>query len=331
MQFSTSNPPIVGSAAAVVRLREMIRRLAVTSVSVLITGESGVGKELVAKHLHLCSTRKTQPFVAVNCAALSAGILESELFGHVRGAFTGAVRSHTGLFQQADGGTLFLDEIGEIAPFIQAKLLRVLQEREVRRMGEAFVKHVDVRFICATNANIAQKVNDGSFREDLYYRVNVVQIKVPPLRERREDIPLLIQHFFDRRKRPSPRIADEALSALLSYEWPGNVRELENELERMIALHPDIRVIHTSKLSERILHGEDVDSFSMGMFEEGPLAHAVGYLEQRLLKKALAQYNWNKSRTARVLGLSRQGLLKKMKRYGIQNNSFMVSEKDEHP
>jgi two-component system response regulator HupR/HoxA len=323
------NPPIVGTSPAVAGLRDMVRRLAGTSVSVLITGESGVGKELVAKHLHYYSPRKKRPFVAVNCAALSAGILESELFGHARGAFTGAIRSHTGLFQQADGGTLLLDEIGEIAPFIQAKLLRVLQDHEVRRMGEAFAQHVDVRVICATNANIAEDVREGSFREDLFYRINVVQVRVPPLRERKSDIPELIEHFYSRRDHSPPRISDEALAFLLRYKWPGNVRELENELERIIALHDGTGVIDTSMLSERILYGEECNSFDIGTFENEPLAEAVGFLERRLLKRALAQSNWNKSKTARVLGLSRQGLLKKMKRYGIQNRCFLISEEED--
>ncbi len=324
------NPPIVGESPAADGLRDMVRRLADTSVSVLITGESGVGKELVAKHLHFCSPRKKQPFVAVNCAALSAGILESELFGHAKGAFTGAIRTHTGLFQQADGGTLFLDEIGEIAPFIQAKLLRVIQEREVRRMGGSFAQHVDVRIICATNANISEKVREGSFREDLFYRINVVQIRVPPLRERNSDIPGLIEHFFKRRNHPPPRISEEARDLLFRYEWPGNVRELENELERIIALHNGAGMIHTSMLSDRILHGEEGDSFDIGAFENVPLARAVDYLEQRLLKRALVNSNWNKSKAARVLGISRQGLLKKMKRYGIQKRSFVVGEEKNH-
>jgi transcriptional regulator with PAS, ATPase and Fis domain len=325
----TFNPPIVGTSTAVTRLRDMVFRLAAASASVLITGESGVGKELVAKHLHFRSPRKKRPFVAVNCAALSAGILESELFGHAKGAFTGAIRSHTGLFQQADGGTLFLDEIGEVAPFIQAKLLRVLQEREVRRMGESFAKRVDVRVICATNANIGEKVKEGSFREDLFYRINVVQVRVPPLRERKSDIPDLIEHFYKRRNYTAPRITEDARSYLYRYRWPGNVRELENELERIMALHDGTGAIKASMLSEKILLDEESDPIDLECFEDGPLAQAVGYLEKRLLKRALTQSNWNKSKTARMLGLSRQGLLKKMKRYGIQKQSFVVGEEDQ--
>jgi transcriptional regulator with GAF, ATPase, and Fis domain len=319
----------VGTSPAVAGLREMVRRLAGTSVSVLITGESGVGKELVARHLHYYSTRSKRPFVAVNCAALSAGILESELFGHTRGAFTGAIRSHTGLFQQADGGTLFLDEIGEIAPFIQAKLLRVLQEHEVRRMGESFAQHVNVRVICATNANLAEKVRDGSFREDLFYRINVVQIRVPPLREHKSDIPELIEHFYGRRDHPPPRINDGTLSFLSRYGWPGNVRELENELERILALYDGAGVIDSSMLSERILYAEECDSFDIGTVENEPLAEAVGLLERWLLKRALAQSNWNRSKTARMLGLSRQGLLNKMRRYGFDKQRVTINEDED--
>ncbi len=319
----------MGSSPAAEKLRGVARKLARATVSVLITGESGVGKELFAKNLHFYSSRSDKPFVAVNCAALSAGILESELFGHKRGAFTGAIRSHAGLFEQANGGTLFLDEIGEIAPFMQAKLLRVLQEREVRRMGEAVVRAVDVRIICATNANLRERVKEGAFREDLFYRINVVQIRVPPLRERVGDIEDIITHFFERRGLPTPHLSDHARALLFKYRWPGNIRELENELERLTALHADIKEISPPMLSERIMFGEDADPFDVRKLDEAPLSDAVGYLEERLLKKALLQSNWNKTRTARALGLSRQGLLKKMKRYGIRRESLLVTDNEE--
>ncbi|NIM20320.1 MAG: AAA domain-containing protein [Candidatus Latescibacteria bacterium] len=310
------------------RLRRLADKLANTSVSVLITGESGVGKELFARRLHYSSPRSNKPFVAVNCASLSAGILESELFGHDKGAFTGAIRSHAGLFEQANGGTLFLDEIGEIAPFIQAKLLRVLQEREVRRMGGAVVRRVDVRIICATNANLAKKVEEGAFREDIYYRINVVQVRVPPLRERVQDIDDFIDHYFKRQCLPPPLLSDDARNLLYQYEWPGNFRELENELERLTALYDDVREITANMVSERIIHREDAGSLDLHRFYETPLPKAVEYLEERLLKYALARSNWNKTQTARVLGLSRQGLLKKIKRYGIQRQGYVVGEED---
>ncbi len=319
-------PSIVGCSPAAERLRGLALKLGRTSVSVLITGESGVGKELFAKNLHCYSQRCDKPFVAVNCAALSIGILESELFGHSKGSFTGAIRCHAGLFEQANLGTLFLDEIGEIEPFIQAKLLRVLQEREVRRMGEEAVRRVDVRIICATNADLGAKVRDGSFREDLFYRINVVQVRIPPLRERAGDIAKFIDHFFKRRKLPVPEVSGPARELFQRYRWPGNIRELENELERITALYSGIREISPSMLSERLVYDDGKPALDLELFDEGPLCQAVGILEQHMLQKALQRLNWNKTRTAKALGLSRQGLLKKIKRYGLQPGSFTVNE-----
>ncbi|HEU4930262.1 MAG TPA: sigma-54 dependent transcriptional regulator [Candidatus Krumholzibacteria bacterium] len=312
------DPPIVGSSAAAQRLRDLVLTLADSSVSVLITGDSGVGKEVLARNLHRFSPRSRASFVSVNCAALAPGILESELFGHDRGAFTGAVRAHAGLFEQASGGTLFLDEIGEIPPYIQAKLLRVLQEGEVRRMGEGGVRRVDVRLVCATNANLSQMVSDGTFRKDLFYRINVVEARVPSLRERPMDVVELIAHFLQRRGFASPSISEETERILRSYAWPGNVRELENEVERIAVLHSTSRMITPDMLSERILCASASDSLDVAVLHEAPLASAVGHLEENLLKRTLAQTNWNKSHAARRLGLSRQGLLKKIKRYGIE-------------
>jgi transcriptional regulator with PAS, ATPase and Fis domain len=284
---------------------------------VLITGESGTGKELVARNLHSCGFRRGKPFVAVNCAALNPGILESELFGHGRGSFTGAVSSHAGLFEQAHGGTLFLDEIGELPPFIQAKLLRVLQDREVRRMGSEQTKRVDVRVISATNMDLDQGVRDGSFRVDLFYRLNVVHTHVTPLRERPGDILDLIDFFFTSIDRPTPPITEETRDVLLRHQWPGNVRELQNELDRLLALYPDLVEVVPSMLSPRIVRGETDDPLDARVLHDGPLPQAVGYLEENLLRKTLEQTNWNKTKSARKLGLSRQGLLKKIKRYGI--------------
>ena len=320
------DPPIVGTSAAAQRLRELVMTLADSSVSVLITGDSGVGKEVLARNLHRFSPRAHAAFVSVNCAALSPGILESELFGHDRGAFTGAVRAHAGLFEQASGGTLFLDEIGEIPPYIQAKLLRVLQEGEVRRMGEGSVRRVDVRLITATNANLAQMVGEASFRKDLFYRINVVEARIPSLRERREDVAELIAHFFERRGLGGPEIVADTQRILAHYPWPGNVRELENEVERIAALHGAPRAIVPEMLSERIVCAAASATLDFGVLHESPLADAVGHLEENLLKKTLAQTNWNKSRAARRLGLSRQGLLKKIKRYGIEREAAVEEE-----
>lgn len=315
------DPPIVGTSPGAHRLRDLVLTLADSDVSVLITGDSGTGKEVLARNLHRHSRRASAAFVSVNCAALAPGILESELFGHDRGAFTGAVRSHAGLFEEANGGTLFLDEIGEIPPYIQAKLLRVLQEREVRRMGEGGVRRVDVRLVSATNANLASMVADGTFRKDLFYRINVVEARIPSLRERREDVPALVTHFFERRGLSSPEIHEEAERVMTAYSWPGNVRELENEVERIAALHGSPRCLTPDMLSDRIASDAIGAALDVSILYEAPLANAVTHLEVNLLKKTLVQTNWNKSQTARRLGLSRQGLLKKIKRYGIGRNA----------
>jgi transcriptional regulator with PAS, ATPase and Fis domain len=258
----------------------------------------------------------------VNCAALAPGILESELFGHTRGAFTGAVRAHAGLFEQACGGTLFLDEIGEMPPFIQAKLLRVLQEGEVRRMGEGVVRRVDVRVLAATNAELGPMVAEGRFRKDLFYRINVVEAHIAPLRRRTEDIPALVEHFFARQGRDCPRMAPDVERLLPRYGWPGNIRELHNELERLVAFHGLVPVITPDMLSERITEEVGETQLDPAVLCEAPLARAVSHLEANMVRKVLIQTNWNKSKTARRLGLSRQGLQKKIKRYGIRRDSM---------
>ena len=316
------DPPIIGSSSSVAGLRELVLTLSASDVSVLITGESGVGKEVLARNLHRFCRRRDRPFVTVNCAALAPGILESELSGHSRGAFTGAVRSHAGLFEQADDGTLFLDEIGEIPPYIQAKLLRVLQEGEIRRMGEGAVRHVDVRVVSATNADLNRMVKDGTFREDLFYRINVIETEVRPLRERTGDIADLVAHFYRRRGSAPPDIDAGARTLMTRYSWPGNIRELENELERLIALHGAPARITSGMFSPRVMEAAGVTRLDVGVLYDAPLSRAVSYLEQNLLKKTLIQTNWNKTQTARQLGLSRQGLLQKIKRYGISRESL---------
>jgi transcriptional regulator with PAS, ATPase and Fis domain len=322
------DPPIVGSSAAAEKLRDLVLTLSRSEVSLLITGESGVGKEVLSRNLHRFSRRRQGPFVTINCAALSPGILESELFGHSKGAFTGAIRSHAGLFEQANGGTLFLDEVGEIPPFIQAKLLRVLQEREVRRMGEGGVRHVDVRVISATNADLGGMVADGRFRKDLFYRINVIEVDIRPLRDRREDLTDLTTHFYRRRGLPEPELTDETKRVLLAYSWPGNIRELENELERLIALHDEPSSITPGMFSDRVTMEAGGTDLDMRTLYDAPLARAVSYLEENRLKTALIQANWNKSQTARQLGLSRQGLLKKIERYGIRREKLASAAED---
>jgi len=322
------DPPIIGSSADVKELVGLIALLARTEVSVLVTGESGTGKELVARNLHSCGRRHQKPFVAVNCAALSPGVLESELFGHGRGSFTGAVSNHAGLFEQADQGTLFLDEIGELPAFVQAKLLRVLQDRQVRRVGSNGTKRVDVRLVSATNSDLEGGVRDGAFRLDLLYRLNVVHVHLSPLRDRPGDILDLIEFYFEKRGAPRPSLSQGTHDALLRYHWPGNVRELQNELDRVMALNPDSAEITPSMLSNRITRGSVDDMLDMRMIYEGPLPQAVGYLEENLLRKTLKKTNWNKSMSARKLGLSRQGLLKKIKRYGIVENENQRDDTD---
>jgi transcriptional regulator with PAS, ATPase and Fis domain len=311
------DPPIVGSSPSIEKLKAAIPRLARSPAGVLITGESGVGKELFARNLHFCSPRRERPFIAVNCAALNSGILESELFGHGRGSFTGAFRSHAGLFEQAEGGTIFLDEIGEVPLFMQSKLLRVLQDHEIRRMGASETRKVDVRVISATNVDLEKKIEDGGFRLDLFYRLNVIELRVPPIRERDDDIFELIAHLFDRKRMPVPHFPEQTRTVLRRYHWPGNVRELENEVERLTTLYDPLASVTPGMLSERIVRGHRNDSLDVRLLYEKPLPQAVGYLEKQLLKKTLSKTDWNKSQTARTLGLSRQGLLKKIKRYGI--------------
>jgi transcriptional regulator with PAS, ATPase and Fis domain len=320
--MSGFDPPIVGSSPAARRLRDLVLSLSGSEVSVLITGESGVGKEVLARNLHRSSPRRRGSFVSVNCAALAPGTLESELFGHDRGAFTGAVRAHAGLFEQAGGGTLFLDEIGEMPPFIQAKLLRVLQEGEVRRMGEAATRRVDVRILAATNAPLAEMVATGAFRKDLFYRVNVVDAHIPPLRQRPDDVLELVDYFFERHGRVTPPLSEEARALLLRYHWPGNVRELENELQRLLALYGEVSRIVPEMFSERLEETATGALLDDPVLYDAPLAEAMRRLEERLVRKALVQTRWNKSRTARRLGLSRQGLANKIERYGISRESL---------
>lgn len=316
----------MGSSGAIDRIREMIARLSHSVASVIITGESGTGKELVARNLHRYSPRHDGPFLAINCAALHPGILESELFGHGRGSFTGAVHEHAGFFEQAHLGTLFLDEVGEMPPATQAKLLRVLQDGEVRRLGSPTVREVDVRVVSATNVDIESRIRAGEFRIDLFYRLNIVEIDLPPLRDRPCDTVDIINHLFTNRGLSLPVLPDDTLQALLRYHWPGNVRELENELERLFALHGRLGVIEASMLSDRILCGRPWGTPDTRLLYEVPLPQAVSYLEEIRLRKTLEQNNWNKSRSARKLGLSRQGLLKKIRRYGITENQAEAVE-----
>ncbi len=320
---------IVGRSAAMRTLLALVDRVTESAVPVLVEGESGTGKELVARAIHQNGARSHRPFVVENCAAVPDPLIENELFGHERGAFTGADRASEGLFERADGGTLFLDEVGDMSPEMQKKLLRVLQEGEVRRVGGHAVRKVDVRVLCATNRDLVRLVKEGRFREDLFYRLCVVRVRIPPLRERREDIPLLAVHFLDRIAAEAggaaPRLEADALDALADYGWPGNVRELENEIRRAATLSGG--VITREVLSAHVRESREGPAAAggpaggeapgAGGAAGRPLREAVEELERVLLRAALGEAGGNKTRAARALGLSRLGLRKKMSRYGI--------------
>jgi two-component system response regulator HupR/HoxA len=308
---------IVGESAAIRRVLELVQKVAGSRSTVLIEGETGTGKELIARAIHAASPRRDRLFIAVNCAELSEGILESELFGHRRGAFTGAIADRKGFFEVADQGTLFLDEISETTLALQAKLLRVLQENEVRPVGDARPHKVDTRMIVATNRNLEEEVKAGRFRSDLYYRLRVFPIRLPLLRERREDIPALARHFLRHHsvamKKAIGGLSAEALSALSSYGFPGNVRELANELERAVLLADPGAPITEELLSDHIL-----DAVDDGPPETAPLLERQTHaFEREQIIAALARAGGVKRRVSEELGLSYKGLLKKMKRLGI--------------
>lgn len=326
--FRHSYDRIVTRSAVMMSVFELLDRVIHTDMPVLILGESGTGKELIAQAVHQGSDRASSPFVSQNCAAIPANLLESEFFGHVKGAFTGAHRDKKGLFELADGGTLFLDEIGDMSPDLQAKLLRVLEDGEIRPVGSRDVVKVDVRIVSATNQNIEEQVRSGGFREDLYYRLNVLTVKLPPLRERREDIPLLVDFFIDRAcsrlGRERPVLDPRTLYALYHSPWPGNVRQLENEVDRLVALSTEVilpEIISTSVLSQK--PGEQREPLRGTLREL--VSEATESLERQVISATLEQNEWNKSQTARLLGVSRPTLDQKIERYRI----VRVEEKGE--
>jgi two-component system, NtrC family, response regulator AtoC len=313
---------LVGRHPAMVRLYEQIAQVAQTHATVLVSGESGTGKELVARAIHRQSPRRDQPFVAVNLAAVPDGLFESELFGHEKGAFTGAHARKLGKFELAHGGTLFLDEVGSLRVDLQAKLLRALQEREVERLGGTRTIPVDVRVITATNEDLRQLVRARAFREDLFYRINVAALTIPPLRERKEDIPILVEHFIRKYAREFKRdvrgISRGALPSLSAYDWPGNVRELENVIERSVALatRPVIR------LDDLPLDLAIHDEPARGVAGGAPLSlkEARDRFEQVYILRALERENWNQSRAARTLGVHRNTLLARLAGWGIRRD-----------
>ena len=304
---------IVGRAACLRELLERVMRVAPTDATVLLSGESGTGKELIARALHAASRRAGKPFVPVNCAAITETLLESELFGHARGAFTGATRARRGLFEEASGGTLFIDEIGETAPGSQVKLLRAIQDGEIRRVGESLPVKVNVRVIAATNQNLAVAVAEKRFREDLFYRLNVVPLRVPPLRERREDVPLLAEHFLEsyaQRTGERKTLTPAALQKLVEYPWPGNVRALENMIEQAAALAPHARLSDADIRLQMPSPGE-------GARAAQTLAEVVEAAERRAIESAVARTGGDLGRVARDLAISPTTLWRKMKRLGL--------------
>ncbi len=306
---------IIGISPVMERVFSMVRRVADTEATVLITGESGTGKELVARAIHSLGSRREGPFVAVNCAAIPKDLLESELFGHVKGAFTGAVRDRTGKFSQADGGTLFLDEVGEMPVELQPKLLRALQERSVEPVGGSAPQKVDVRLAAATNTDLEKAIREGVFREDLYYRLAVIPIHLPPLRERREDIPLLIRHFAAKHGAETISFSDEAVEALSAYDWPGNVRELENTVERLLIMREgDAVTIGDLPDKLRGVRGSGPAGSVVNLPAEG---YPLEQLEREIVLSALERNGWNQTAAARFLRIPRHVLVYRMEKYGI--------------
>ena len=313
---------IIGSSPPMRQLFDLMEKIIDSTTTVLIQGETGTGKELIAKVIHYNGPLKAKPFVAENCAALPENLLESELFGHVRGAFTGATANKKGLFEIADGGTIFLDEIGEMSPLMQVKLLRVLQEGEFRPVGGSRSLRVNVRVIAATNRDLIEEIQKGRFREDLYYRINIFQITPPPLRSRKSDILLLANHFLEKHARKNKKqihtLSPPALDLLMRYDWPGNVRELENEMERAQAMAGREKTISLQCLSDKIKGLRQNHLLSDDDGRGDTLKDAVGKVERRMIRQALASAGGNQCRAAKMLGLSRQGLRNKVAAYNIE-------------
>ena len=319
-----SRHEIVGTSYQIRQVLERVERVSPTEARVLITGENGTGKELVARAIHRLSSRSQAPFIEVNCAAIPSELIESALFGHIKGSFTGAVADRAGKFEQADGGTLFLDEIGDMSQDAQSKVLRALEQGVVTRVGGSKVVDVDVRVIAATNKDLAKEIDEGGFREDLFYRLNVVPIHVPPLRERREDIPMLVQHFTDimiAREGVTPRSFEaRAIDKLQGLSWPGNVRELRNTVERLLILasgesvrSDDVDILATGRSTSRGLGGELLSSESFSDFKDGA--------ERAYILQKLRENDWNVAETARRIDMPRSNLYKKIEKYGLSREA----------
>jgi DNA-binding NtrC family response regulator len=334
-------PGLIGSGAAMQKVYLLTRQVAKSNASVLLLGETGTGKELIAKAIHRLSPRGSGPFVRVNCGALAENLLESELFGHVRGAFTGAIDNRTGRFEAAHTGTVFLDEINSTTPKLQVKLLRVLQEYEFERVGDTQTIRVDTRVIAASNRDLLEEIDAGRFREDLYYRLNVVTIYLPPLRERREDIPLLVGHFLkiynERNYRHVPHVEPAAMQAMTEYDWPGNVRELQNYVERAVVLAPGdeltVDLLPEAVLGQKPrrigrLRTADMETLTAELIEQGISAGGpsadnlqatiVNRVERELIAQIMAESNNVQVKAAERLGINRNTLRKKIEEYGLE-------------
>lgn len=317
---------IIGKSKKMQDVFEMIRKVAPVTANVLIEGKSGTGKELVAKAIHFNSPRHDKPFIAVNCSALAENLLESELFGHEKGAFTGAVSMNKGRFEVADDGTLFLDEIGELSQNLQVKLLRVLQDKIVERVGGSRPISVNIRLIVATNKTLKEEVRQGRFREDLFYRINVMHISLPPLKERQEDIRLLVDHFIEKytneRKSAPPitGVEQEVDRLLIEYAWPGNVRELENVIERAMILCPG-NIISTNDLPKDFTETINDTKFLDGIPEGAKLDETIALIEKKMINRALNLTNHVQSNAADLLGIGKSGLNKKIKKYGLSDSN----------
>ncbi len=311
---------IISRSPKMKRVFDIIRKVSRTSSSVLITGPSGTGKELVARAIHMLSPRRDKPFVAVNCGAVPSELMESELFGHEKGAFTGAHARKIGKFEYADGGTVFLDEVSTLPMHLQVKLLRVLQEKSFERVGGNKPIEVDIRIIAATNVDLYEAVKQGRFREDLYYRLKVVPIELPPLSERKEDIPLLVEHFLERHSKKCHKhikgISPEVLAVFSEYNWPGNVRELENLVERLVVLAKDGSMITREDLSHSFFNFEGPDQAQLELQD---FREACRFFERRYILNVLEKTNWNRAKAARIMKIHRNTLLMKMKELGILN------------
>ena len=313
------NPPLLGKAPAMVELKRMIGAVSLSDISLIIEGESGTGKEIVAHNVHRLSRRHMKPLVIASSLEMPHSLLQSELFGHAEGAFTGASRERAGLIESASGGTFFLDEIGEMPLALQATLLRVLQEKEIRRLGESRRRKVDVRFVFATNRDLSDLVKRGRFRKDLYFRIAGMRLHIPPLRARKEDIIPLASFFLARCAKQhdliAPPLSPDVIRRFIRYQWPGNVRELKNEVERLVALHSGEGVITVAMLSPQIDEASD-DAAETDTGASGSLPGAIQKLERRMIREALSRFAGNRTRAAGALGITRQGLLKKLKRLG---------------